>query len=187
MFESYPRSSKFAANPIESTRTRSAVSLLALGAAVDLILLLVMGFTLAAPASAQGRLNVQQLGDALTSYGKNTVNNNGHTYYTVMCGHGQWKSSVSISLSPNGNVIWMAIEPIQLPSRTSPAALESLLKKNVELGPMFFSLDGNWLRLSYPVPNNDMSETKVKAYLEAVVNTAVDTEPLWDPKTLGGN
>lgn len=187
MFESHPGSSKLAVHPHVLTHTRSAFSLLALGAAVDLVLLLVMGFTLAAPASAQGRLTMQQLGDALTSYGKNTVNNNGHTYYTVMCGHGQWKSSVSVSLSPNGNVIWMAIEPAELPSRTSPAALASLLKKNAEIGPMFFSLDGDWLRLSYPVPNNDMSEAKVKAYLEAVVNTAVDTEPLWDPKTLGGN
>jgi hypothetical protein len=31
-----------------------------------------------------------------------------------------------------------------------------------------------------------MDQGKVKAYLEAVVNGAVDTMPLWSPKTLEG-
>ena len=48
---------------------------------------------------------------------------------------------------------------------------------------MFFSLDGDWVRLSYPVANSDLSEAKVKAYLAALVNTAVDTMPLWNPRT----
>src|SRR5581483_7647699 len=47
-----------------------------------------------ANAQSSGRFNVQQIGDALTSYGKNTVNNNGHIYYSVTCGHDSWKSSV---------------------------------------------------------------------------------------------
>jgi hypothetical protein len=135
----------------------------------------------------QGKLNIQQLGDALTSYGKNTVTNNGQTYYSVNCGKGQWKSSIIISLSPNGNVIWMTIDMTQLPARTSPAALESLLKKNLEIGPSFFAINGHSLRLSAPVPNNNLSASTVKAYVEDLVNTAVDTMPLWDQKTLGGN
>jgi len=93
---------------------------------------------------------------------------------------------VILGLSPNGNFIWMTIDPIQLPNRASAAALATLLKKNQDLGPMFFSINGTWLRLSYPIPNNDMSTAKIKAYLEDLVNTAVNTEPLWDQKTLGG-
>jgi hypothetical protein len=172
--------SKLSTPAVHPSRQIGILSVLALA------LVLIMGCSAASAQAQTGRFNTQQLGDALTSYGKNTVSNNGRTYYTVECGHGQWKSNVTVSLSPNGNVIWMDIEPAQLPDRTSTAALANILKKNLELGPMFFSIDGRWLRLSYPVPNNDMSEAKVKAYVEAVVNTAVDTMPLWDQKTLGG-
>jgi hypothetical protein len=136
-------------------------------------------------AQAQsGRFNIQQVGDALTSYGKNTVNDNGKTYYTVQCGHDSWKSSVVVSLSPNGNVIWLALDLVELPSRVSSNAMSSLLKKNTELGPVFFSISGNWLRISSPLPNNSMSEEKLKGYLEQLVNLAVDNHDLWDSKTL---
>jgi hypothetical protein len=169
------------ASTLNPSRIRGILSILAM--ALTLLLL-----SVTTPAHAQsGRLSTQQLGDALTSYGKNTVSQNGRTFYTVQCGKGEWKSSLFISLSPNGNVIWMAIDPVQLPARTSAAALTTLLKKNSDLGPMFFSIDGNYLRLSYPVPNDDMSEAKVKAYVEALVNTTVNTMPLWNVKTLSGN
>jgi len=162
---------------VHPSRNRSMLSMLALA------IVLLPGFA-ATPAQAQsGRLSIQQLGNALTSYGKNTVTQNGRTFYTVQCGNGNWKSSVYVSLSPNGNVIWMAINTAQLPDQTSAATLANMLKKNSDLGPMFFSLDGNWVRLSYPVANADMSEAKVKAYVSALVNTAVDTMPLWNPRT----
>lgn len=181
MFRFRTEMSKFPPPAVHSSREHGMLSILALAGA------LLLGCA-SSPANAQGgRLSAQQLGDALTSYGKNTVTNNGRTYYTVNCGHGQWKSNVTVSLSPNGNFIWMAIEPVQMSDRTSAAALASILKKNVEIGPMFFSVDGHWLRLSYPVPNSDMSAAKVKAYLEDLVNTAVNTMPLWDQRTLGGD
>jgi hypothetical protein len=170
-------SSPLSTATVHSPRNRSMLSMLALA------VVLLLGFA-ATPAKAQsGRLSIQQLGDALTSYGKNTVTQNGRTFYTVQCGNRNWKSSVYVSLSPNGNVIWMAIDTAQLPRQTSAATLANMLKKNSDLGPMFFSLDGNWVRLSYPVANADMSEAKVKAYVVALVNTAVDTMPLWNPRT----
>jgi len=141
--------------------------------------------TLSPGAHAQaGRFNIQQVGDALTSYGKNTVNNNGQTYYSVVCGHDSWKSSVIVSLSPNGNVIWLQLDLVELPSHVSPAAMANLLKKNTDLGPVFFSISDNWLRISSPLPNNDMSEAKIKGYLERLVNLAVDNHDLWDTKVL---
>ncbi|HLY42186.1 MAG TPA: hypothetical protein VKR52_13310 [Terracidiphilus sp.] len=141
--------------------------------------------TLSPAAHAQaGRFNIQQVGDALTSYGKNTVNNNGQTYYSVVCGHDSWKSSVIVSLSPNANVIWLQLDLVQMPSNLSPAAMANLLKKNTELGPVFFSISDNWLRISSPLPNNDMSEAKIKGYLERLVNLAVDNHDLWDSKIL---
>jgi len=180
MFRHQTNASRFPVPAVPASRMRGMLSILTFAVA------LVLGCA-TTPANAQsGRLNIQQLGDALTSYGKNTVTNNGRTYYTVQCGHGQWKSNVIVSLSPNGNFIWMAIEPVQLPDRASATALATILKKNLEIGPMYFSIDGRWLRLSSPVPNSDMSQAKVKAYLEDLVNTAVDTMPLWDTRSLGG-
>ena len=159
-----------------TSRNRGMLSMLALA------IVLIPGLA-TTPARAQtGHLSVQQLGDALTSFGKNTVTQNGRTFYTVQCGNGEWKSSVFVSLSPNGNVIWMAIDTAQLSSQTSAATLANMLKKNSDLGPMFFSLDGNWVRLSYPVANSEMSEAKVKAYVTALVNAAADTMPLWNQK-----
>lgn len=146
---------------------------------------LVLAGSLAATAQAQtGHFNIQQLGDALSSYGKNTVNDNGNTYYTVQCGRDPWKSSVVVSLSPNGNVIWLGLDLVELPAKVSPSAMSNLLKKNAELGPVFFSIGGSWLRISSPLPNNDMSEAKLKAYLEQLVHLAVDNHDLWDSKTL---
>jgi hypothetical protein len=138
-----------------------------------------------AAANAQsGRFNIQQVGDALTSYGKNTVNDNGHTYYKVNCGHDSWKSSVVVSLSSNANVIWLQLDLIEMPAHVSPNAMANLLKKNTELGPVFFSISDNWLRISSPLSNDDMSEAKIKGYLERLVNLAVDNHDLWDTRIL---
>jgi hypothetical protein len=160
---------------------RNFASSLALTAAATLALVA------AAPAHAQaGRLTVQQLGDTLTSYGKNTVNDNGHTYYTVRCGNGNWKSSVVVSLSPSENVVWLTIDVSTLPqAKISPQALGNLLLKNEDIGPMFFSLNGDRkLRLNYPVANVGLTEAKVKADVKELVDLAVDTMSLWDPNTL---
>lgn len=149
------------------------------------LILLVVAASLNAIAQAQSaRFNIEQVGDALTSYGKNTVNDNGNRYYTVQCGHDSWKSSVVVSLSPNGNLIWLELRLVQLPAKVSPTAMSNLLKKNAELGPVFFSISGNWLRISSPLANSSMTEAKLKAYLEQLVHLAVDNHDLWDPKTL---
>lgn len=149
------------------------------------LVLIVVAGSLGAVAQAQsGRFNIQQVGDALTSYGKNTVNDNGNTYYTVQCGHDPWRSNVVVSLSTNGNVIWLDLRLVQLPARISPTAMSNLLKKNAELGPVFFSISGNWLRISSPVANNNMSASTLKAYLEQLVHLAADNHDLWDSKTL---
>jgi hypothetical protein len=170
----------FRANVFRSKSLASGSGMLIRG----LVLAGLTGILTAAAQGQSGRFDIHQVGDALTSYGKNTVNDNGNTYYTVVCGHDSWKSQVVVSLSPNGNVIWLALDLVEMPSRVSPTAMSNLLKKNTELGPVFFSIGGNWLRISSAVPNNNMSEAKLKAYLEQLVNLAVDNHDLWDTKTL---
>jgi hypothetical protein len=133
-------------------------------------------------------LTVQQLGDALTIYHKNTVNDNGRIYYSLTATKGRLKMDVVLSLSPNGRVIWIAsdITPMPAPGKTSISATLNLLKKNREIGPMFFSVNGNSLRLSYPVPNFNQTSESIKAYLQGFVSTAMDNAALWDPKALAG-
>lgn len=155
---------------------------------LSVIIMGVLSFVLclgtSAHAQSSSRFNIQQIGNALTSYGKNTVNDNGQTYYSVVCGHDSWKSSVTVSLSPNANIIWLQLDLVEVPQHTSPAALANLLKKNADLGPVFFGINGNKINISSPLPNYDMSEAKLKGYLERLVNLAVDNHDLWDPRVL---
>lgn len=55
-----------------------------------------------------------------------------------------------------------------------------------DFGPVFFSISDNWLRISFPLTNSDLSEDKVKGYVENLVNLAFDNHDLWDPKVLAG-
>ncbi len=182
MFGFHGNAEQVTATAVLPSRRRSLLSLVAISGSLVLA-------SATSPANAQqGGFSIQQLGDTLTSYGKNTVTNNGQTYYTVACGQqGQWKSNIIISLSPNGKFIWMTLEPSQMSAGAPASALASILKKNTDIGPMFFSINGNALRLSYPIPNDDMSAGKIKAYMEALVDTAVSTRPLWESGKHGTN
>jgi hypothetical protein len=150
--------------------------------------LVIATFSPGAAAQHGGSLTVQQLGDALSIYHKNTVNNNGNIYYGVSATEGKLKMDVVLSLSPNGRVIWIDsdIAPMPTPGRTSIAAMLNLLKKNNEIGPLFFSVNGNSLRLSYPVPNFNQTSESVKQYLQAFVSAAMDNAALWDSASLAG-
>ena len=170
-------------------RAWRAVGMLAAALPLALSSVLMWGANAGVPRPQRGgRLTIEQLGDALSSYGKNTVNNNGQVFYVVNVSRGQWKGSVNVSISHNGNFIWMTIDAVAMPDpgQTSAAAILNLLKKNNDIGPMFFSINGRRLRLSSPVPNYDLTAAAVKDYLQAVVDTVVNTMSLWDPATLRG-
>ncbi len=134
-----------------------------------------------------GSLNFEQLGAALDSFHKNTVDDNGNKYYTVTADTGKIKFDVTISLSPNGHVIWITSDITPMPkSGASASAMVNLLKKNNDIGPMFFSVNGDSLRISDPVPNVNMNAEVVKADLMDLVNTALDCQTLWSQGALGG-
>jgi hypothetical protein len=141
------------------------------------------------PVAAQGgALSVAQLGDALTPYGKNTMTNNGQTSYSITVPSGNWKINVILSISPNGRVIWMTNSLSQVPDagKVSSAALLNVLKKNRDIGPMFFEIWDGSLVMTYPVPNHDLNAASMKTIVDNFVSTVVANAALWDPATLAG-
>jgi hypothetical protein len=140
------------------------------------------------PAAQAGSLSVAQLGDALTPFGKNTTTDNGKTNYSITVPRGKWKINVIISISPNGQVIWMTNSLSQVPDagKVSSAALLNVLKKNRDIGPMFFEIWNGSLVMTYPVPNHDLTAASMKAIVDDFVSTVVDNAALWDPATLAG-
>jgi hypothetical protein len=139
-------------------------------------------------ATSGSSLTIEQLGDALNGVHKNTINENGQIYYSVNASIGNTKIEVDISLSPNGKIIWISSDVTAMPAngRTSAAAMLNLLKKNNEIGPMFFSVNGNRLRLSYPIANYNQTADSITAHLQKMADTAMANETLWNPATLAG-
>jgi hypothetical protein len=145
----------------------------------------------AAPANnaAGGPLTLEQIGDALDPYGKNTLTNNGHTQYSITVHRGTWNLNIIINLSPNGRVIWLTNSLTRMPdpAHTSVQALMDVLAKNTEIGPLFFSIANGGLILSDPIANAYLTPDGFRARVEAMVNTILDTAPLWNQNTLAGN
>lgn len=144
-----------------------------------------------AMTTAAGQLTIDQIGQALDKYGKNTSTNNGQTTFSITVTRGKWNINLLISLSPNNSVIWITNDAADIPdtSKASPDALAKILEKNTDIGPMFFSIFGqnHTLRLSNPVPNHDMTADALQSQVEAVLNTVADTAPLWAPDALTPN
>jgi hypothetical protein len=138
------------------------------------------------PLGGGSTLTVEQLGDALDSYGKNTSTTNGHTDYSLTVTRGKWNINLIISISPNGKMIWMTNNLTALPDKLSADALANVLKKNTEIGPSFFSIADGSLRLSCPVANYDLTAAAVHDQVESMVSMIVDTAPLWSPDALSG-
>ncbi len=71
-------------------------------------------------------------------------------------------------------------------SKVSSAALLNVLKKNRDIGPMFFEIWDGSLVMTYPVPNHDLNAASMKTIVDDFVSTVVNNASLWDPATLGG-
>jgi hypothetical protein len=141
------------------------------------------------PHQQGGKLSVEELGQDLTeAYGNNTVNSSGRGIYSVDVKMGKYVINVCVNMSPNGNVIWMitSMAPMPAPGRTSATALLNLLNKNSELAPKLFMIQGGRVALASPVPNHDLNAATVKAYVDDLSSTVVETLPLWNPRTLRG-
>jgi hypothetical protein len=135
-----------------------------------------------------GQMTIEQVGQALDKYGKNTATDNGQTTFSLTVTRGKWDLNIIVSLSPNHTIIWMTnqLASIADPTKASPAALVNLLEKNEDIGPMFFGMVGprHSLLLSNPVPNHDLTPAALQDQVEALISNVLDTEPLWRPEVL---
>lgn len=142
-------------------------------------------------ATGNGAMTIDQIGAALDKYGKNTITNNGTTIYSVDVTRGKWTLNIIVSLSGDQTVIWMTNNLLDIgdPTKASPAALAALMKKNTDIGPMFFSLEGdnNTVRLSYPVANYALTPQVLQAQVDALIQTVLDTQALWQQDVLTPN
>ncbi len=139
------------------------------------------------PAAAATSLTIEQIGDALECFNKNSTTINGHTEYGMTIHKGKWDMNVIVSLSPSGRVIWITNGLATIPKngKVPAAALLNILAKNTEIGPQFFSIANGSLRLSNPVSNFNLTAAGLRAQVEALVATVVETADLWKPETLG--
>jgi hypothetical protein len=162
-----------------------------IGRFLTIALALSLAFATAGKTAAESAgtgLTIEQIGTALDKYGKNTTTINGQTDYSLTVHRGKWNINVIVSLSPNGQVIWMTNNLTKAPDAgtASAAALLNILRKNQQIGPMFFSIANGSLRLSYPVANHDLTADGLRNDVEALVTTVLDTEALWNPDALAG-
>jgi len=140
------------------------------------------------PPTPAGQMTLEQIGQALDKYGKNTATDNGQTTYSLTVTRGKWDLNVIVSLSPNHTMIWITNQLMSIadPSKASSEALMKLLEKNEDIGPMFFGVVGqrHSLLLSNPVPNHDLTPAALQDQVEALISSVLDTEPLWRSEVL---
>ncbi len=139
-------------------------------------------------AARGGALTVAHLGEMLTPYDPYTTTENGRVAYSIIVPRDKWNINLIISISANGEVIWMTNRLSQVPyaGKVSSAALLNVLRKNRDIGPMFFEIWDDSLVMSYPVPNRDLSAESMKKIVDDFVTTVVNNAALWDPATLEG-
>jgi hypothetical protein len=141
------------------------------------------------PVAAQGgALTVGRLGEMLTQYSPYTTTENGRIAYSIIVARDKWNVNLIISISANGEVIWITNRLTQVPyaGKVSSAALLNVLRKNRDIGPMFFEIWDDSLVMSYPVPNRDLTAESLKKIVDDFVTTVVNNASLWDPATLEG-
>ena len=79
-----------------------------------------------------------------------------------------------------------SLSQVPYEGRVSSAALLNVLRKNRDIGPMFFEIWDDSLVMSYPVPNHDLTAESLKKIVDDFVTTVVNNAALWDPATLEG-
>lgn len=141
----------------------------------------------AAPAVQPG-MTLEQIGQALDKYGKNTITTNGVTYYDLNIKRGDWNFKVFVELSHNGQIVYISapLADIPDPSKASPVALANLLQKNSQLGTMFFELAGknHKLDLDLPMPAAGLTPEMLQDAVEQMLATIEKTHELWRIETL---
>ena len=91
--------------------------------------------------------------------------------------------NLEVQLSPDGHTVWV-IAPLRAvpdPPKLPAHRLLRLLEENDRIGPGSFAYVHPRLHLNLPMPNRGLTPERFRRDVEALCDTIVRTEPLWDP------
>jgi len=127
---------------------------------------------------------------ALTNMGyevETKKNDAGIPYYTLKFDRNDWSFVINVSLSTNGQYIWLNSPLGQLPEGANVVPQEkftALMQKNFDNGPAYFAYRPASRRIYYlqPINNVNVTPKTLRAELDAFCKDIVDTEMLWNTK-----
>lgn len=114
-------------------------------------------------------------------------NEAGIPYYSVKFDRNDWTFVINVSLSTNGQYIWLNSPLAQLPEGTNVVPQEkltALLQKNFDTGPAYFAYRPASRRIYYliPITNQNVTAKTLRAELDTFCKDIQDTELLWNTK-----
>ena len=103
--------------------------------------------------------------------------------YKIKLARDGWNFYLNVSLSMDGNSIWLFAPLKALPSADKVPAerLEKIFAKTNDLQPAFFSLNKNrMLYLNVALVNSDMTAIKLRSEIDLMLSDVKATQEVWD-------
>jgi hypothetical protein len=91
--------------------------------------------------------------------------------------------NLEVQVSPDGHTVWV-IAPLRIvpdPPKLPAHRLLRLLEENDRIGPASFAYVNRRVHLNLPMANRGLTPEGFRRDVEALCDTIVRTEPLWDP------
>lgn len=109
-------------------------------------------------------------------------NDKGVPYTVLTVKRDTWTFVITVSISGNGQKLWVVCNLLDLPENPEGARLARLLEENERTGPAFFSmLPTRRVLLNYAVENR-LSPTLMREHIEFVMTEVRRTEEFWNPQ-----
>jgi hypothetical protein len=136
---------------------------------------------------AERRLMPSALGAMLRMMGYEPESSNVSENFTIRIMHNNWETVITVSVSPNRQILWLACAfTIAEPDRTPNATWMKLLGENFNIGPAHFALQGNVLQLQQPFDNRGVTPPRLRQQIEQFDAILRQTATLWgNPANFG--
>ena len=136
--------------------------------------------------TSRGRLSNDDVGGILRQLGytpERRAAADRRDEYKIQVKSGAWQHDIRVSLSANGDGMWIRSPLGPMDPQTAPAgALAVMLAENAHADPAFFSFDRaqRKLWLNRFVVNDGVTPETLRAHIEALVRAVQKTQPYWD-------